>query len=114
MASGAPKKYQIFLTNHAIEHLKAITDQRVASKIGQVISRLEVEPEKQGKPLTDDLARYRSIRAVGQRYRIVYRVHEDTVEVVVVTVGIRREGSRNDVYELPKKLLALGILEPDM
>jgi len=114
LSNPAQKRYQIFLTNHARKQLDAITDQRIVSKIGQVINRLEIEPEKQGKPLTDDLARYRSIRAVGQRYRIIYRVHEDQVEVVIVGVGIRKAGDRSDVYEIAKKLLALGILEPDL
>lgn len=114
MSSASPKRYQIFLTNHARKHLDAITDQRIVSKIGQVINRLEREPEKQGKALTDDLARYRSIRAVGQRCRIVYRVYEDRVEVVIVSVGIRKAGDRNDVYVIARKLLALGILEPTL
>ena len=114
MSNPSQRRYQIFLTNHARSQLDALTDQRTASRIGQVINRLGIEPEKQGKSLTDDLARYRSIRAVGQRYRIIYRVYEDRVEVVVVGVGIRKAGHRSDVYEIAKKLLALGILEPDM
>ncbi len=114
MGNPAQKHCEIFLTHQARSQLDALTDQRIVSKIGPVINRLEVEPEKQGKPLTDDLARYRSIRAVGQRYRIIYRVYEDRVAVVIVGVGIRKAGHRSAVYEIAKKLLALGILEPDI
>ena len=35
-----------------------------------------------------------------------------TVEVIVVAVGIRREGDKkNDIYELMKKYIKIGLLE---
>jgi mRNA interferase RelE/StbE len=48
---------------------------------------------------------------VGQRYRIVYAVQRERVIVYVMAVGLRRQGSRSDVYQLAKKLLRLGLLE---
>ena len=60
------------------------------------IEKLKDEPEKQGKALSEELSGYRSIRAVGQRYRIIYRVDQD--RVVVVIVGRRNEGDKRDVY----------------
>ncbi len=54
--------------------LKAITDRRIREKLASVIDSLETDPELRGKPLDEDLAGYRSVRAVGQRYRIIYRV----------------------------------------
>ncbi|MBI3762113.1 MAG: type II toxin-antitoxin system RelE/ParE family toxin [Chloroflexi bacterium] len=61
---------------------------------------------KSGKPLTGDLRPYRTVR-VG-RYRIVYR-YDPTEDVVwVVLIAIRREGSRNDVYERLLKDLQSG------
>ncbi len=74
---------------------------------------LEYEPEKQGKPLSDELAGYRSIRAVGQRYRILYKLEEEQVIVAVVALGIRKAGDKKDVYELAKKLARLGLLDID-
>jgi mRNA interferase RelE/StbE len=57
-----------------------------------------------------ELAGFRSIRAVGQRYRIIYTVKNEEIVVVVVAVGIRRDGARDDIYNLTKKLLRLGLL----
>ncbi len=67
---------------------------------------------KQGKALTGDLAGYRSIRAVGLRYRILYCVEREDVVVLILAVGIRKQGSRSDLYYLAKKLLRLKLLEP--
>jgi len=53
---------------------------------------------------------FRSVRAVGQRYRIVYRVERREVVVVIVAVGRRKARDKNDIYELAKKLLRLGLL----
>ncbi len=66
------------------------------------IDKLKTDPEKQGKPLLDKLKAYRSLRAVGQRYRIIYKVEVDKVVVLVVGVGLRKEG---DIYALIEKLL---------
>ncbi len=52
--------------------LEAIQDRRVRDKIRDRIDGLAQEPEKQGKPLTGELTGYRSLRAVGQRYRVIY------------------------------------------
>jgi mRNA interferase RelE/StbE len=90
--------------------LEAITDRRVREKIATVIDSLESDPEIRGKPLDDDLAGYRSVRAVGQRYRIIYRVEGLTVTVMVVAAGIRKEGSRDDIYRVAAKLIRLGLL----
>ena len=90
--------------------LEAITDRRVREKLGSVIDSLESDPEVRGKPLDDDLAGYRSIRAVGQRYRIIYRVERAIVTVIVVAAGIRKEGSREDIYRVAAKLVRLGLL----
>ena len=57
-----------------------------------------------------ELAGFRSVHAVGQRYRIVYRVERREVVVVIVAVGRRKARDRNDIYELAKKLLRLGLL----
>jgi len=91
--------------------LTGISDRRIREKIVTVIDRLAEEPEKQGKAMMGELAGFRSIRAVGQRYRIIYTVKGKEIVVVVVAVGIRRDGARDDIYNLTKKLLRLGLLE---
>ena len=87
-----------------------IADRRIQEKLLERMTALANEPELQGKPLGDDLAGYRSIRAVGQRYRIIYRVERSIVTVVVVAAGIRKEGSREDIYRVAAKLIRLGLL----
>ncbi len=52
------------------------------------------EPHKLGKPLNGDLAGLRLIRT-GQT-RIVYRVYEDRIEVLIIAVGMRRD---NEIYD---------------
>ena len=91
--------------------LKAISDRRIRRKIRDRINDLVKDPEKQGKPLTRDLSGYRSLRAVGQRYRIIYRVEEEKVLVFVVALGIRKEGSKRDIYTLARRLIRLRLLE---
>jgi mRNA interferase RelE/StbE len=90
--------------------LSEVSDRRIREKIGAVIDRLSDEPEKQGKALLGELAGYRSIRAVGQRYRIIYKVKGDEVVVLIVAVGIRRDNAKDDIYNLAKKLFKLGLL----
>jgi mRNA interferase RelE/StbE len=90
--------------------LEAIQDRRIREKIRDRIDGLAEEPEKQGKPLTGELTGSRSLRAVGQRYRIIYRIEEGKVLVLVMAVGIRKEGSGKDIYVLARKLLRLRLL----
>ena len=90
--------------------LEAIQDRRVRDKIRDRIDGIAEEPEKQGKPLTGELTGYRSLRAVGQRYRVIYRIEEGKVLVLVMDLGIRKEGSGKDIYVLAQKLLRLRLL----
>jgi mRNA interferase RelE/StbE len=105
-------RWTIRLTDTARKSLLAIKDQRIQRVIVERIDELAEEPDKRGRPLFADLAQYRSIRAVGQRYRIIYQIHEDVVTVHVVFVGLRKEGDPHDVYALAQRLLRLGLLEP--
>ncbi len=104
-------KWQVIILPVAEKLLAAIKDVRIRQNISKRITRLEHDPEKQGKPLSDELTGYRSIRAIGQRYRIIYKVEEERVVVVVVALGIRKEGDKKDVYELAKKLARLGVID---
>ena len=103
-------KWQILLTPTALKFLSDIPDRRIREKIGAVIDRLTEDPEKQGKALLGELAGFRSIRAVGQRYRIIYQIRGNDIIVVIVAVGIRRDGAKDDIYNLAKKLFRLGLL----
>lgn len=104
------KKYEVLWTRRAKAMLASISDKRVQSKIFERALQLEVSPELQGKPLLGELAGYRSVRAVGQRYRIIYRLEEKKVVVYIVAVGIRKEDDRSDVYELARKIIRSKLL----
>lgn len=98
-------EYGVELTPLALEMFRAVQDKREQKGLVERLQKLRVEPIQQGKPLTGDLKGYCSIRAVGQRYRIVYQVKAEQVIVIVVGLGRRKEGDKKDVYTLFKKLL---------
>lgn len=102
--------WKIILLPTAERQLAAIKDTHIRESISKRIDGLRREPDKQGKPMIDELAGYRSLRAVGQRYRILYKVTHETVIVSIVALGIRKEGDKADVYALAKKLIRLGLL----
>ena len=106
--------YTIKWSRQSVDMLKRIADKRVRRKLVERVEALAVEPEKQGKPLTGDLTGYLSLRAVGQCYRIVYAIDRDIITVLVVAIGIRKDGDKKDIYTLARKLLRLHLLDdPD-
>lgn len=107
-------QYTIRLTVGARRMLTEVNDRRVHRLLVERIEKLAVEPEKQGKPLVDELAGYRGVRAVGQRYRIVYTILQAEVVVMIVLVGLRKHGSKKDVYEVARKLIRQGLIDPPM
>ena len=56
------------------------------------------EPNKSGKPLHGALAGYRRMRTGATR--IVYRVDEGKIEILIIAVGMRRD---DEVYEKAEK-----------
>ena len=81
-------------------------------KIADKVDGLAVDPGSQGKPLMGELKGYRSIKAAG-RYRIVFQVNDvesGDSHVLIVAVGIRKEGDKNDVYVVASQLAKRGEL----
>ena len=99
------RRFEIDLTPEALADLDAVTDTRVRGKLEDRIDALEENPGLQGKPLAGVLSGYRSVRAVGQRYRIVYAIDETVDAVTVVVIGIRKDGDRRDAYRVAEKRL---------
>jgi len=104
------KKYEIEITELAFSMLKNIKDSRIRNKVIETIDSLENEPEKKGKPMIDELIGFKSIRSVGQRYRVLYKIDDDKVIVFVVALGIRKDGDKKDIYSLAKKLIKQGLI----
>jgi mRNA interferase RelE/StbE len=67
-------------------YLRSALEQDLTQRVDQ----LARSPEQQSKQLIGELAGFRSVRAVGQRYRIVYRVERHEIIVLIVAVGRRR------------------------
>ncbi len=102
--------YVIEITPAALRSLEDIADRRTQAAIVRRIDTLTDDPERQGKALRGWLARFLSVRAAGQRYRIVYRVDRTRNRVVIYLVGIRRQGDRRDIYSLAEHLVQRGLL----
>ena len=102
--------YSIEITANAAEMLTRIRDRRIRRLLASRIDHLADEPEKQGRALGGALDGQRSCRAVGQRYRIIYRIDIAGAVVGVAAVGLRRAGDRDDVYAFAERLARLGLL----
>ncbi len=102
--------YKIKLTFIAAENIKKL-DSKTQNQIINKIESLKKEPLLLGKPLKGPLKEFRTIRAAGQGYRIIYRVLEKEIIVVLIAIGLRKEGDKKDIYELMKKYLKTGLLE---
>jgi mRNA interferase RelE/StbE len=107
---SADRAFAITWTETALKLVEVIPDQRIRRLISQRVDQLARSPEQQGKPLIGELAGFRGVRAIGPRYRIVYRVERREVTVLIVAVGRRRSGDKSDIYELARKLLRQGLL----
>jgi mRNA interferase RelE/StbE len=92
-------KYTVRFTPLAAQMLGDIGDERERRAVLARVQKLAQDPEGQGKALVGEFMGLRSVRAVGQRYRIVFRVNLEAVEVLIVGVGLRRAGNRRDIYE---------------
>ena len=101
--------YKIKLTQIAAENIKKL-DGRTRTQVINKIDALQTEPLLLGKRLKGPLKELRSVRAAGQRYRIIYKVLQEEIIVIVVAVGIRKAGDKNDIYELMKKYIKTGLL----
>ena len=99
-------EYKIEITALAFELLGKIKDRRKQQVISKRIEQLKYEPDLQGKPLSGVLKGYRSVRTLGQRYRIVYRIDREKIVVVIVGVGIRKEGDKKDIYKILNEFFA--------
>ena len=89
------RKARVMLDGIQSDHRRTIV-----RRIGQ----LQKDPEEQGKPLGGELEGLRSIHVAG-RYRAIYKVIRERIIVLVLAVGIRKEGDKDDIYELASKLL---------
>lgn len=104
--------YKIKLTKIAACNLEKF-DPATLRQIMAKIESLKAEPILMGKALKGPLKEFRSVRAAGQRYRIIYKIINEEVIVIIIAVGIRKEADKRDIYQLIKKYLKTGLIEPE-
>jgi len=102
--------YQIIVSPVAQKQLAEVKDRRVRQALIQAIESLEENPEEKGKPLSGKLAGCFSVRAYAQRYRIIYRINVSSKKVIILVLGLRKEGDRADIYRLAERLIKAGLL----
>jgi mRNA interferase RelE/StbE len=103
--------YLVKWTETALEMVEAIADRRIRAQVVARVEELTRDPEPAGKPLVGELTGYRTIRAAGQRYRIIYRVERRLVTILIVALERRKEGDKKDIYELARRLLRQRLLD---
>ncbi len=92
----ALKKYSIKYTKEAKKKIEKL-DKSIRLIIKKSIESLSSNPYK-GKPLSHDIAGLYSLRTSD--YRIIYRIKEKQLIIIVITVGHRRE-----IYKKLKELI---------
>ncbi|MEW6668210.1 MAG: type II toxin-antitoxin system RelE/ParE family toxin [Thermodesulfobacteriota bacterium] len=103
-------KCRVEITETCLLLIESIPDKRIQKVILSRVDSLRADPAKRGKPLVKDLAGFRSMHA-AKRYRILYRIDEESNVVWAVAAGIRKEGDQKDIYEVARRLLRLGLLQ---
>jgi len=90
------KKYTIQYTKEAKKKIEKL-DPSILVIIKKAIESLSSNPYK-GKPLSYELAGLRSLRTTD--YRIIYRIKEERLIIIVISVGYRKE-----IYKRLKELI---------
>jgi mRNA interferase RelE/StbE len=103
--------YKVVLSEPAADQIRQVRDKRIQGMLLEKIRDLADSPNKKGKALVGDLKAYRSVRAVGQRYRIIYQIEHETVRVIVVALGLRKQGDKRDIYKLAQKIVQIGLAD---
>lgn len=89
-------KYKVKYTKEAKKRIEKL-DESIRIVIRKAIESLAFNPYK-GKPLSHELSGLYSFRTSD--YRIIYRIREEEVLIIVITVGHRKE-----IYKKLKKIL---------
>jgi len=103
--------YKVVLSEPAADQIRSVRDKRIQGTLLEKIRGLADSPDKQGKALVGALKSYRSVRVVGQRYRIIYQIEDDSVLVIVVALGLRKQGDKRDIYKLAQKIVKIGLAD---
>lgn len=91
--------WRVIYHHEVAEDLDALGRYQARAVLKTIETRIQNgEPDKTGKPLSGELAGCRRIRTSD--VRIVYRIHADIIEVLIVAVGPRRN---DEVYRTARR-----------
>ena len=99
--------YEVVLIRAAQDDYNKL-DGAIKKQAKAQLLKLTVSPESGqplGKKMGLDLTDYRSLHFYGNKYRIVYKIDEDTQRVIVVGIG-RRE--KAEIYEAAPRRVGRG------
>lgn len=100
------ESYTVKWTQTGRDFLADIHSKSVRRQLLSASEKLSQRPNEQGKALSSPLSGFRSVSAVGARYRIIYRVLEGSKTVEVIAVGMRNPQDENaDVYARTSRTL---------
>jgi mRNA interferase RelE/StbE len=99
------RTFDIILTDEALSDLDAISDRRTYAAIERKIDELVTDPVRRSESLAGTLSDFRSVRAAGKRYQVIYQVLVLEGVVTVVVIGIRKDVGKCDAYRVASKRL---------
>jgi mRNA interferase RelE/StbE len=101
-----PRRYPIQIAPTGYRSLRDLKDKKTRRQIAKGIDGLGLASERQGKALVGPIEGVPSVRAVRDRFRVLYDVDKSARLVSVLLVGERSPGPDADIYALAKKLLS--------
>ena len=104
--SATEPKYSIAFTGDAFGEVKAL-DGSIRNKLKKILTKkLAMDPEGYGLPLRSPLNLYWKHEFAS--HRVIYRIYEEKLLVVVCAVGPRKQGDAADVYKQFQALAQTG------
>jgi mRNA-degrading endonuclease RelE of RelBE toxin-antitoxin system len=104
--SGAEPKYSIAFTGDAFGDVRAL-DGSIRNKLKKVLTKkLAMDLQGYGLPLRSPLNLYWKHEFAA--HRVIYRISEERLLVVVCAVGPRKQGDTADVYKQFQALARTG------
>ena len=100
--------FELRYTSDAAADIQAL-DGSVRNQLRKVLeNKLAVDPEGYGLPLRGALAGY--WKHQFGRHRVVYRIYQQQIIVVVCSVGVRKQGDAEDIYRQLESVARTGRL----
>lgn len=90
------RTYRVFFAEAAQKELRKLGASAAKEILPPIEKKLTRDPEAYGKALSGALTGYYRLRVGG--YRVVYRIIDDRVCVVVLAAGKRNEGNIDNIY----------------